>query len=80
MADLCFGDECLPESCKRRMLEFGEEQVRDHTRGRDPLLFSHGHHANHLIAQSLLLFRLAPARQFYETDGSGRFRALIRGP
>src|ERR1039458_2996407 len=28
MADLCFGDGCLPKSCKHRMLEFGELQGR----------------------------------------------------
>jgi len=27
VADLCFGDACLPESCKHRMLEFGDEEV-----------------------------------------------------
>jgi hypothetical protein len=31
-ADLCFGDGCLPESCTHKMLEFGDEQVRDHAR------------------------------------------------
>ena len=35
---------------KHLMCASGDEQVRDHTRGRDPLLFSHEHHANHLIA------------------------------
>jgi len=39
-----------PTLVDSEMREFGDEQVRDHTRGRDPLLFSHGHHANHLIA------------------------------
>ena len=28
VADLYFGDACLPGSCKHRMLEFGEEQKR----------------------------------------------------
>jgi hypothetical protein len=27
VADLCFGDACLPESCKHRMLEFGDDEV-----------------------------------------------------
>ena len=27
-AELCFGDGCLPETCKHKMLEFGEFQVR----------------------------------------------------
>jgi hypothetical protein len=26
VANLCFGDACLPESCKHRMLEFGDEE------------------------------------------------------
>jgi len=59
----------------------GDEQVPDHTRGRDPLLFSHGHHADHLIAPGDP--PPAPAQQFYEPtvrDGSTLGHRPLRNP